>query len=426
MTSAGLDVPNDPIIPFIEGDGTGPDIWRASVRVFDAAVEKAYGGEKMVAWQEVLAGEKAFNETGSWLPDATLEAFDQYLVGIKGPLTTPVGGGIRSLNVALRQILDLYVCLRPVMWFQGVPSPVKKPEAVDMVIFRENTEDIYAGIEYAGGTADAQKILDFLAENFPKEFGKIRFGTKAAGDAWNAKLESVGVSARESEVMVGIGIKPVSYLGTERLVHSAIQYAIDNGRKSVTLVHKGNIMKFTEGGFRDWGYQVAKEFFGAVEIDGGPWCQIPEGKPGAGIIIKDSIADITLQQVLTRPEDFDVIATLNLNGDYLSDALAAQIGGIGIAPGANINYITGHAIFEATHGTAPKYANLDKVNPCSVILSGEMLFRYLGWTEVADLILKGVNGAIASRKVTYDFARLTEGATEVKCSEFGDNIIAHM
>lgn len=426
MTSAGLDVPNDPIIPFIEGDGTGPDIWRASVRVFDAAVEKAYGGEKMVVWQEVLAGEKAFNETGSWLPDATLEAFDQYLVGIKGPLTTPVGGGIRSLNVALRQILDLYVCLRPVMWFEGVPSPVKKPEAVDMVIFRENTEDIYAGIEYAGGTADAQKILDFLAENFPKEFSKVRFGTKAAGEAWNAKLESVGVPARESEVMVGIGIKPVSYLGTERLVHSAIQYAIDNGRKSVTLVHKGNIMKFTEGGFRDWGYQVAKEFFGAVEIDGGPWCKIPEGKPGAGIVIKDSIADITLQQVLTRPEDFDVIATLNLNGDYLSDALAAQIGGIGIAPGANINYITGHAIFEATHGTAPKYANLDKVNPCSVILSGEMLFRYLGWTEVADLILKGVNGAIASRKVTYDFARLTEGATEVKCSEFGDNIIAHM
>ncbi len=426
MTSAGLNVPNDPIIPFIEGDGTGPDIWRSSVRVFDAAVEKAFGGTKKVAWQEVLAGEKAFNETGSWLPDATLEAFDKYLIGIKGPLTTPVGGGIRSLNVALRQILDLYVCLRPVMWFEGVPSPVKKPEAVDMVIFRENTEDIYAGIEYAGGTADSQKILDFLAENFPKEFGKIRFGTKAAGDAWNAKLESVGAPARESEVMVGIGIKPVSYLGTERLVHSAIQYAIDNGRKSVTLVHKGNIMKFTEGGFRDWGYQVAREFFGAEEIDGGPWCRIPEGKPGAGIVIKDSIADITLQQVLTRPEDFDVIATLNLNGDYLSDALAAQIGGIGIAPGANINYITGHAIFEATHGTAPKYANLDKVNPCSVILSGEMMFRYLGWTEVADLILKGVNGAIASRRVTYDFARLTEGATEIKCSEFGDNIIAHM
>lgn len=426
MTSAGLNVPNDPIVPFIEGDGTGPDIWRSSVRVFDAAVEKAFGGTKKVAWQEVLAGEKAFNETGSWLPDATLEAFDKYLIGIKGPLTTPVGGGIRSLNVALRQILDLYVCLRPVMWFEGVPSPVKKPEAVDMVIFRENTEDIYAGIEYAGGTAESQKILDFLAENFPKEFGKIRFGTKAAGDAWNAKLESVGAAPRDSEVMVGIGIKPVSYLGTERLVHSAIQYAIDNGRKSVTLVHKGNIMKFTEGGFRDWGYQVAREFFGAEEIDGGPWCRIPEGKPGAGIVIKDSIADITLQQVLTRPEDFDVIATLNLNGDYLSDALAAQIGGIGIAPGANINYITGHAIFEATHGTAPKYANLDKVNPCSVILSGEMMFRYLGWTEVADLILKGVNGAIASRRVTYDFARLTEGATEIKCSEFGDNIIAHM
>jgi len=426
MTSAGLDVPNDPIIPFIEGDGTGPDIWRASVRVFDAAVEKAYGGEKMVAWQEVLAGEKAFNETGSWLPDATLEAFDQYLVGIKGPLTTPVGGGIRSLNVALRQILDLYVCLRPVMWFQGVPSPVKKPEAVDMVIFRENTEDIYAGIEYAGGTADAQKILDFLAENFPKEFGKIRFGTKAAGDAWNAKLESVGAPHRDSEVMVGIGIKPVSYLGTERLVHSAIQYAIDNGRKSVTLVHKGNIMKFTEGGFRDWGYQVAKEFFGAVEIDGGPWCQIPEGKPGAGIIIKDSIADITLQQVLTRPEDFDVIATLNLNGDYLSDALAAQIGGIGIAPGANINYITGHAIFEATHGTAPKYANKDVVNPGSVVLSGEMMLRYMGWIEAADLVLKGLNGAIGGGRVTYDFARQMQGATEIKCSEFGDAIIASM
>jgi len=426
MTPQGLNVPNDPIIPFIEGDGTGPDIWRASVRVFDAAVEKAYGGTRKVAWQEVLAGEKAFNETGNWLPDATLEAFDQYKIGIKGPLTTPVGGGIRSLNVALRQILDLYVCLRPVRWFKGVPSPVKHPEKVDMVIFRENTEDIYAGIEYAGGTAEAAKLLDFLKENFPKEFGKIRFGTAEKNAEWLKALEGIGAPAREMPVEVGIGIKPVSYLGTERIVHSAIEYAIQNGRKSVTLVHKGNIMKFTEGSFRDWGYKVAADFFGAVPLDGGPWHVIPEGKPGAGIVIKDAIADITLQQVLTRPEDFDVIATLNLNGDYLSDALAAQVGGIGIAPGANINYVTGHAIFEATHGTAPKYANLDKVNPCSVNLSGEMMFRYLGWTEAADLILKGVDGAIGSGRVTYDFARLTDGATEVKCSEFGDNIIAHM
>ena len=426
MTPQGLNVPNDPIIPFIEGDGTGPDIWRASVRVFDAAVEKAFGGEKKVAWQEVLAGEKAFNATGNWLPDETLDAFRTYLIGIKGPLTTPVGGGIRSLNVALRQILDLYVCLRPVQWFTGVPSPVKNPGAVNMVIFRENTEDIYAGIEYAGGSEGAKKILDFFQENFPKEFAKIRFGTDAAATQWNAALESIGMPARESSLEVGIGIKPVSYLGTERLVHSAIEYAINNGRKSVTLVHKGNIMKFTEGSFRDWGYKVAKDFFGAEEIDGGPWCRIPEGKPGAGLIIKDAIADITLQQVLTRPEDFDVIATLNLNGDYLSDALAAQVGGIGIAPGANINYVTGHAIFEATHGTAPKYANLDKVNPSSVILSGEMMFRYLGWTSVADMILNGIEGAISSGRVTYDFARLTEGATEIKCSEFADNIIAHM
>ncbi len=426
MTSGKLNVPNDPIIPFIEGDGTGPDIWRASVRVFDAAVEKAYGGTRKVAWQETLAGEKAFNQTGSWLPDATLDDFRTYLVGIKGPLTTPVGGGIRSLNVALRQILDLYVCLRPVRWFDGVPSPVKHPEKVDMVIFRENTEDIYAGIEYAGGTEDAQKILDFLEQNFPKEFAKVRFGTVAKGDEWNKQLESIGAPARSLPVEVGIGIKAVSYLGTERIVHSAISFAIESGRKSVTLVHKGNIMKYTEGSFRDWGYKVAADFFGAVPLDGGPWHVIPEGKPGAGLVIKDAIADITLQQVLTRPEDFSVIATLNLNGDYLSDALAAQVGGIGIAPGANINYVTGHAIFEATHGTAPKYADLDKVNPSSVILSGEMMFRYLGWTEVADMLLKAMDGAIASKKVTYDFARLMDGATEIKCSEFGDNLIAHM
>ncbi len=411
MGPNGLNVPNDPILPFIEGDGTGPDIWRASVRVFDAAVERAFGGEKKVAWKETLAGQKAFDRTGSWLPDETLEDFKTYLVGIKGPLTTPVGGGIRSLNVALRQILDLYVCLRPVRWFMGVPSPVKDPGAVDMVIFRENTEDIYAGIEYAAGTPEARAFLDFLKANDPKGFDKVRFGSeeKSGGD-----------------VEVGIGIKPVSKLGTQRLVRSAIEYAIKNGRDSVTLVHKGNIMKFTEGAFRDWGYDLAKGEFGAEEIDGGPWCRVPDGKPGAGITIKDAIADITLQQVLTRPKDFSVIATLNLNGDYLSDALAAQVGGIGIAPGANINDITGHAIFEATHGTAPKYANLDKVNPSSVILSGEMMFRYMGWTGVADLILKGVEGAIASGHVTYDFARLTEGATEVKCSEFADGIIAHM
>ncbi|HRI42683.1 MAG TPA: NADP-dependent isocitrate dehydrogenase [Fimbriimonadaceae bacterium] len=417
-----LQVPADPIIPFIEGDGTGPDIWRASVRVLDAAVEKAYGGERKIAWTEVLAGQKAFDETGSWLPDATLDAFKQYLVGIKGPLTTPVGGGIRSLNVALRQILDLYVCLRPVRWFQGVPSPVKNPGAVDMVIFRENTEDIYAGIEYAAGTAEAQKILDFIAREFPKDFEKIRFGTREkAREFW----DRVGAPVDDA-VMVGIGIKPVSYSGTLRLVHSAIEYAIQNNRKSVTLVHKGNIMKFTEGAFRDWGYRCAKEYFGAVEIDGGPWCRIPEGQRGAGIVIKDAIADITLQQVLTRPEDFDVIATLNLNGDYLSDALAAQVGGIGIAPGGNINYITGHAIFEATHGTAPKYAGLDKVNPSSVILSGEMMLRYMGWTEAAQLVLDGVDCAIRSGRVTYDFARLMEGATEISCSAFGDAIIEHM
>jgi isocitrate dehydrogenase len=418
-----LTVPDNPILPFIRGDGTGPDIWAASVRVFDAAVQKAYGGKRKIAWFEVFAGELAKNKFDNWLPDDTVAAFNEYLVGIKGPLTTPVGGGIRSLNVALRQMLDLYVCLRPVQWFSGVPSPVKHPEKVNMVIFRENTEDIYAGIEYASGTTESQKILDFVAKEFPKDFKKIRFSTKpAAEEFWKA----VGAKDFPSDVKVGIGIKPVSYSGSVRLIHSAISYAIKFKRKSVTLVHKGNIMKFTEGAFRDWGYEVAKTFFGAVEIDGGPWCKIPEGKPGAGIVIKDAIADITLQQVLTRPTDFDVIATLNLNGDYLSDALAAQVGGIGIAPGGNINYITGHAIFEATHGTAPKYANKDVVNPGSVVLSGEMMFRYMNWTEAADLILKGLNGAIGSKRVTYDFARLMEGATEIKCSQFGDNIIQHM
>jgi len=423
IANGKLSVPENPILPFIRGDGTGPDIWAASVRVFDAAVQKAYGGKRKISWFEVFAGEESFKKFNNWLPDDTVEAFKEYLVGIKGPLTTPVGGGIRSLNVALRQMLDLYVCLRPVQWFQGVPSPVKHPEKVDMTIFRENTEDIYAGIEYAGGSPEAQKVLDFIAKEFPKDFKKIRFGTKpAAEDFWKA----VGAKDFPSDVKVGVGIKAVSYSGTVRLMHSAIAYAIKFKRKSVTIVHKGNIMKFTEGGFRDWGYDTAKKFFGAVEIDGGPWCKIPEGKPGAGIVIKDSIADIALQQVLTRPTDFDVIATLNLNGDYLSDALAAQVGGIGIAPGGNINYITGHAIFEATHGTAPKYANKDVVNPGSVVLSGEMMLRYMGWTEAADLILKGLNGAIGSKRVTYDFARQMDGATEIKCSQFGDNIIAHM
>ncbi len=421
-----LVVPDNPIIPFIEGDGTGADIWRSSVRVLDAAVAKAYGGKKKIAWMEVFAGEKSFTQFNNWLPDETVEAFNRYLVGIKGPLTTPVGGGIRSLNVALRQMLDLYVCLRPVRWYKGVPSPVKNPAKVDMVIFRENTEDIYAGIEYAAGTPEAQKILDFFAKEFPKDFKKIRFGTDAASKGWQTQLEGVGMAKREVNVQVGVGLKAVSSLGTERLVHSAISYAIAAQRKSVTLVHKGNIMKYTEGAFRDWGYQVAKEQFGAVEIDGGPWCRIPEGKPGAGLVIKDAIADITLQQVLTRPDEFDVIATLNLNGDYLSDALAAQVGGIGIAPGGNINYVTGHAIFEATHGTAPKYANLDKVNPGSVILSGEMMLRHMGWNEAADLVVKGMDGAIGSKRVTYDFARQMDGATELKCSEFGDEIITHM
>ena len=421
-----LVVPDDPIIPFIEGDGTGPDIWRASVRVLDAAVEKAYGGKRKLAWMEVYAGEKSFKQFQNWLPDDTIEAFRHYYVGIKGPLTTPVGGGIRSLNVALRQLLDLFVCLRPVRWYKGVPSPVKHPEKVDMVIFRENTEDIYTGIEFAAGTPEAQKVLDFFETEFPKEFKKIRFGSSDATMAWQNALEEIGAPKRAAGVQVGVGLKPMSYLGTERLVHSAISYAVQAKRKSVTLVHKGNIMKYTEGAFRDWGYQVAKQFFGAVEVDGGPWCRIPDGRPGAGIVIKDAIADITLQQVLTRPEEFDVIATPNLNGDYLSDALAAQVGGIGIAPGGNINYITGHAIFEATHGTAPKYADQDKVNPGSVVLSGEMMLRHLGWVEAADLVVKGMDGAIAAKHVTYDFARLMEGATEVRTSEFADKIIGNM
>jgi isocitrate dehydrogenase len=398
-----LDVPNHPILPFIEGDGTGPDIWAASQKVFDAAVQKAYKGEKSIAWMEVLAGEKAFNQTGNWLPDETLEAFKTYRVGIKGPLTTPVGGGIRSLNVALRQILDLYTCLRPVRWFTGVPSPVKRPDLTDMVIFRENSEDIYAGIEFEAGTDDCKKFRKLLEENFPGPFKKVRFPDTT-----------------------GFGIKPVSKQGTERLVKAAIQYAIDNDRDSVTLVHKGNIMKFTEGAFRDWGYQTAKEHFGATELDGGPWCTLKNPKNGKTITIKDVIADAMLQQILTRPAEYSVLATLNLNGDYISDALAACVGGIGIAPGANINYDSGHAIFEATHGTAPKYAGKDQVNPGSVILSGEMMLRHMGWTEAADLIIKGMNGAIGAKTVTYDFERLMEGAKLLKCSEFGDAMIKHM
>jgi isocitrate dehydrogenase len=411
-----LNVPNDPIIPFIEGDGTGRDIWRASVRVLDAAVAKAYGGKKKIAWHEVYAGEKAFQKFNNWLPDETVEDFRKYLVGIKGPLTTPIGGGIRSLNVALRQMLDLYVCLRPVRWFKGVPSPVKHPESVDMVIFRENTEDIYAGIEWESGSEQAKKVLAFLKAEFPKDYAKIRFPESS-----------------------GLGLKPVSKDGTERLVRSAIAFALEHKRKSVTFVHKGNIMKYTEGAFMKWGYALAdKEFEGKV-YTWATWEKTKEAKGedaanaeqkaalAAGkLLVKDAIADIALQQVLTRPKEFDVIATLNLNGDYLSDALAAQVGGIGIAPGGNANYVTGHAIFEATHGTAPKYADLDKVNPGSVILSGEMMLRHLGWNEAADLIIKGMDGAIASKRVTYDFARMMEGATEIKCSEFGDNIIEHM
>jgi isocitrate dehydrogenase len=395
-----LVVPDRPILPYIEGDGTGPDIWKASVRVFDAAVAKAYGGRRKIAWCEVLAGEKAFHQTGEWLPEGTLRAFRELLVGIKGPLTTPVGGGIRSLNVALRQLLDLYVCLRPVRWYTGVPSPVKRPDLVDMVIFRENTEDIYAGIEWPAGSPEVKKILDFLQREFPAEYKKIRFPGS-----------------------VGIGLKPISREGTERLVRAALDYALRQRRKSVTFVHKGNIMKFTSGAFRDWGYELVRREYAGRAVG---WDDCG-GKPPAGqLLVKDSIADITLQQVLTRPDEFDVIATPNLNGDYLSDALAAQVGGIGIAPGANINYRTGHGIFEATHGTAPKYANQDKVNPSSVILSGVMMLEHLGWGEAAALIERGVSRAIEAKTVTYDFHRLMEGATLLKCSEFGDAIISHM
>ncbi|WP_019585726.1 NADP-dependent isocitrate dehydrogenase [Deinococcus apachensis] len=398
MEGGKLQVPDRPIIPFVEGDGTGPDIWRASVRVLDAAVEQAYGGERQIEWMEVYAGEKSVQVygEGEWLPQATIDAFNEFLFGIKGPLTTPVGGGIRSINVALRQELDLYACVRPVQYFEGVPSPVKRPQDVNMVIFRENTEDIYAGIEYRAGTPEAARVREFLTG----EMGvtKIRFPETSS-----------------------FGVKPVSREGTERLVRAAIQYAIDNGRKSVSLVHKGNIMKFTEGGFRDWGYELAKREFGGVEVDGGPWLQLPNG-----IVIKDVIADNFLQQILLRPTEYDVIATLNLNGDYISDALAAQVGGIGIAPGANINYVTGHAIFEATHGTAPKYAGKDVINPSSVILSGEMMLRYMGWTEAADLILKGLDQTIQQKVVTYDFARNMDGATEVKTSQFADKIIENM
>ncbi len=401
IENGSLQVPDNPIVPFIRGDGTGPDIWAASQLVFDASVEKAYGGSKQIAWIEVFAGQASKDKFDEWLPDDTVAAFREYLVGIKGPLTTPVGGGIRSINVALRQILDLYTCLRPVRWFEGVPSPVKEPGKTDMVIFRENTEDIYAGIEFQHGTEDCDKFKALFTEAFPDLAKKIRFPNTA-----------------------GIGIKPVSEEGTERLVRAAIEYAIANGRESVTLVHKGNIMKFTEGAFRDWGYSLAKKEYGATDLDGGPW-QVFE-KNGQEIIVKDVIADAFLQQILTRPAEYEVIATLNLNGDYVSDALAACVGGIGIAPGGNINYDTGHAIFEATHGTAPKYAGQDKVNPGSVILSGEMMLRHLGWIEAADLIVKGMNGAIGSKRVTYDFARLMNDATEIKCSEFGKNIVEHM
>ncbi len=451
MRSDGkLDVPNNPVIPFIEGDGTGRDIWRATVRVLDAAVEKAYGGKRKLAWWEVYAGEKAFKQYGTWLPDETVEGFRKYLVGIKGPLTTPIGKGISSLNVALRQKLDMYVCLRPVRWFKGVPSPVKHPEQVDMVIFRENTEDIYAGIEFESGSADAKKVLAFLKDSFPKAYAKVRFPETS-----------------------GVGIKPVSREGTERLVRAAIKFALAHKRKSVTIVHKGNIMKFTEGGFRTWSYGVAtrefradivteretwilgnkeankdlsveanarlvepgyemlppeqrKELHDEIETALELWPTHGDGKWKGKLKVRDSIADITLQQVLTRPVEFDVIATLNLNGDYISDALAAQVGGIGIAPGGNINYVSGHAVFEATHGTAPKYADKDQVNPGSEILSGEMMLRYLGWTEAADLVIKGMDGAIGAKTVTYDFARQMEGAKQIKCSEFGDAVIKHM
>ena len=401
LNTGKLNVPNNPIIPFIEGDGTGLDIWPASKKVFDAAVQKAYNGAKEIEWLELLAGEKAFNKTGEWLPLETLNMFKEYLVGIKGPLTTPVGGGIRSLNVALRQELDLYACLRPVRWFEGTPSPVKNPATTDMVIYRENTEDIYAGIEFQYGMGDTTKFKKILSETFHERFKKVRFPLTAS-----------------------FGIKPVSKEGTERLVRAAFEYAIAHKRDSVTLVHKGNIMKYTEGSFRDWGYELAKTNYNAVDLDGGPW-QVFE-RDGHKVIVKDVIADAFLQQILTRPADYDVIATLNLNGDYISDALAAIVGGIGIAPGANINYETGHAIFEATHGTAPKYAGQDKVNPGSVILSGAMMLEHLDWTEAAKLIYKGLERAIAGKRVTYDFERLMEGATLLKCSEFGDEIISNM
>ncbi|HEU4763186.1 MAG TPA: NADP-dependent isocitrate dehydrogenase [Gemmatimonadales bacterium] len=396
MDGGALRVPDRPIIPFIEGDGTGPDIWRASQLVFDAAVAKAYGGKRTIVWFEVFAGEKSKTRFDNWLPDDTLKAISHHLVAIKGPLTTPVGGGFRSLNVTLRQKLDLYACVRPVRYFEGVPSPVKRPQDVNMVIFRENTEDIYAGIEWKAGTPEVKKLLAFLQGELGVK--SIRFPATAA-----------------------LGVKPVSEEGTKRLVRSAIEYALAQKHQSVTLVHKGNIMKFTEGGFRDWGYELAKQEYGAVEIDGGPWCRLPNG-----LVVKDVIADAFLQQILTRPKEYGVVATLNLNGDYISDALAAQVGGIGIAPGANINYVTGHAVFEATHGTAPKYANQDKVNPGSVILSGEMMLRYLGWNEAADLIVASLEKAIGRKTVTYDFARLLDGATEVKCSEFARAMVAQM
>jgi isocitrate dehydrogenase len=416
ITNGKLRVPDQPIIPFIEGDGTGRDIWRASVRVFDAAVQKAYGGRRKIHWMEVYAGEKANRAYNSWLPDETVTACRDYLISIKGPLTTPVGGGIRSLNVALRQLLDLYVCLRPVRWFKGVPSPVKAPDKVDMVIFRENTEDIYAGIEFEAGSADARKFLDLFKQNFPKQFAKIRFPESS-----------------------GIGLKPASKEGTDRLFRAAVAYAVANKRKSVTIVHKGNIMKFTEGAFRNWCYQLAEREFPDEVFTWEQWerlkaakgdkeanAQMEAAKQAGKIIIKDAIADITLQQVLTRPEEFDVVATMNLNGDYLSDALAAQVGGIGIAPGGNVNYMTGHAVFEATHGTAPKYADLDRVNPGSVILSGEMMLRYMGWPEAADAIITAMDRSIAQKTVTYDFARQMDGATEVKTSEFGDILIRNL
>ncbi|HLT46067.1 MAG TPA: NADP-dependent isocitrate dehydrogenase [Rubricoccaceae bacterium] len=400
MTEGGLSVPDRPVIPFIEGDGTGPDIWAASVRVLDAAVEKAYGGARRIVWFEVFAGEKANDRFGTWLPQDTLDAIAHYLVGIKGPLTTPVGGGIRSLNVAIRQQLDLYACVRPVRYFAGVPSPVREPEAVDMVIFRENTEDIYAGIEWQAGTEDAARLRAMLAEAFPDRFAKVRFPDTS-----------------------GFGLKPVSREGTERLVRAALDFALATGRDSVTLVHKGNIMKFTEGAFRDWGYETARAY-GAEDLDGGPWQVLR--KDGREVVVKDVIADAFLQQILTRPREYSVIATLNLNGDYVSDALAAQVGGIGIAPGANINYATGHAVFEATHGTAPKYAGQDKVNPSSVILSGEMMLRYMGWTEAADRIIRAMEATIQQKRVTYDFHRIMDGATLLKTSEFGDALIENM